>query len=789
VIRLLIVDAPLASVVRPIVGDAIIAAILGYDDISWAVRNSATMVFSAAMLRVIDPDKNASNSDRTSSNAITITELFRRYPSLSTFLPSVMRSCLKDLSGVGAANSQIFPILLLLSRIQPISKSGEMAASQAESFVPIILDCLKSRHHAIRAAGARALANLCPEETKLSHQCSTLLRENLALSVIDWNMVDGILLSFEALAIAFPLFSQESRDIQSNLLRIVAPDTSVLPPPSCMTTAIKTLAKIVGNEKSLENTSALSSSVVGECKRIFSHGGFAGLVGGSELYATVTTVFVRFFQPNIWTPKDQTGFQNALREMMGLFTSSIFDVRLAAAKAFKKGIYHNIDELLACDERTQRSDSPSPRWILSSVAKTLLLSLHVEISRKEAFGSHAPTVRRLSRCWLECYYGYTALTDDGNDESMSSFLSALEIDLLWSSAHLIVQNDSVLGDVLEDCNGETFSSSNAVEMMAIVIADKSPSMDIADFCDSLRTFAHVIKRLNDPQASWRSRHSAALAVEKSAILRLPTSELETIIELRDELVREVLGMLQDFDPDVRATAARAACQLESSSALSASQLPEQILQDIYFKVYNVSGSNDKRSAIRQLEKSLFDNCDSLLEVMIGFEEESRLSSGPSLSDPGLLNVTSSRKIFEEEEPNPYNERLLANQLAIRSLLEVQGYSKTDSDTREELFRTCSMCLDVLSRNTNVGMAHEMTRFPLIFPLLHGAIQSVTVAIYLGANDDHRLKAVAQTIVDKVKDQSEQSSHPEILFSMETLAQAEPGSPETKEALQKSCFLL
>lgn len=787
-IRLIILDAPLASVVRPIVGDAIISAILGYDDISWAVRNSATMVFSAAMLRVIDADKNASNSDRTSSNAITITELFRRYPSLSTFLPSVMRSCLKDSSGVGAANSQIFPILLLLSRIQPIAKSGEMAASLAESFIPIILDCLNSRHHAIRAAGARALANLCPEETKLSHQCSTLLRENLVLSMTDWNMVDGILLSFEALAIAFPLFSQESRDIQSNLLRIVAPDTSLLPPPSCMTTAIKTLATIVSNKKSSENASALSSSVVGECKRIFSHGGFAGLVGGSELYATVTTVFVRFFQPNIWTPKDQTGFQNAVREMMGLFTSSIFDVRLAAAKAFKKGIYHNIDELVACDERRQGSDSPSPRWILSSVAKTLLLSLHVELSRKEALGSHAPTVRRLSRCFLECYYGYTAL---GNDESMSSFLSALEIDLLWSSAHLIVQNDSVLGDVLEDCNGETFSSSNAVEMMAIVIADKSPSMDIADFCDSLRTFAHVIKRLNDPQASWRSRHSAALAVEKSAIFRLPASDLETFIELRDELVREVLGMLQDSDPDVRATAARAACQLESSSTLSASQLPEQILQDLYLKVYDVSGINDKRSAIRQLEKSLSDNCDGLLEVMISFEEESRKSSGPLLSDPGLLNVASSRKIFEQEEPNPYNERLLANQLTIRSLLEVQGYNKTDSDTREELFRTCSMCLDVLSRNTNVGgMAHEMTRFPFIFPSLHGAILSVAVAIYLGANDDHRShKADAQTIVDKVKDQSEQSIHPEILFSIETLAQAEPGSPQTKEAIQKSCFLL
>lgn len=788
-IRLIILDSPLKSVVTPIVGDAIIAAILGYNDMSWAVRNSATMVLSAAMLRVIDADKNASNSDRTSSNAITITELFRRYPSLSSFLPSVMKSCLEDLYGAGAASSQIFPILLLLSRIQPIANSGERAATLAESFIPILLDCINSRHHGIRAAGARALANLCSDPSILSEQCSTLLRGNLSRLVKDWNMVDGILLSFEALALAFPLSSSESDLIKSSLWTIIVPDTSVLPPPTCISAAMRTFSTFLRNEKCA--TSTWSSSVLGACKRVIVRGGLDGLVGGSELLATAATLFSHFLQEDVWNPKNQAVFQNALEETIGLFTSGIFDVRLAAAKAFKKGIYHHIDALLGCHDKRQGTDVPTPGLIISSVARMLLQTLHVELSRKEPFGSHPPTVRRLSRCFLECFYGHTTLINEKDDHSIPVFLATIEIDLLWSSAMRIVQKDSALGDVTDDCNGETFSSSNAVEMMAIVIASIRGSMDTVAFCDSLREFVDVVKRLNDQQASWRSRHSAALAIEKSALLNSSQFDFEGGVGLLDEVVRELLGMLQDSDPDVRAAAARAARQMESSSTLSVSQLPELILQETYLKAYDISRRHETSSTIHQLDKSLLASCEGIVEVMLTFEEESMKSSGKLLSDAGLLNTTSSRKIFEKEDPNPNNEKMLSNQLAIRSLVEVGNYPESDSSARETLFATCFKCLEVLSRNTNTGgMAHEITRFPFVFPPLHGIILSVAAAIYLGANDSlHNHKELAQAIVDKVKGHPEPSIHPAVLSCVETLANAEPSSPQTKEAILKSCFLL
>ena len=52
----------MATEMRRYVGDAIISALIGYDDSSWAVRNSATMTFAAAMLRAVDADKNAANT-------------------------------------------------------------------------------------------------------------------------------------------------------------------------------------------------------------------------------------------------------------------------------------------------------------------------------------------------------------------------------------------------------------------------------------------------------------------------------------------------------------------------------------------------------------------------------------------------------------------------------------------------------------------------------------------------------------------------------------------------------
>ena len=68
---MVILDAPLALEMRKFVGDSLISALIGCRDTSWGIRNSATMTFTAAMLRVVDADKNGEAKMRGTKNVVS----------------------------------------------------------------------------------------------------------------------------------------------------------------------------------------------------------------------------------------------------------------------------------------------------------------------------------------------------------------------------------------------------------------------------------------------------------------------------------------------------------------------------------------------------------------------------------------------------------------------------------------------------------------------------------------------------------------------------------------------
>ncbi len=71
ILRLLILDSPMANDTKNFIGDTIIAGLLGYEDDDWAVRNSSTMVFAAAMLRVVDANKNATSHAKSDISKVS----------------------------------------------------------------------------------------------------------------------------------------------------------------------------------------------------------------------------------------------------------------------------------------------------------------------------------------------------------------------------------------------------------------------------------------------------------------------------------------------------------------------------------------------------------------------------------------------------------------------------------------------------------------------------------------------------------------------------------------------
>lgn len=782
---MIILDAPLADVMRPFIGDAIVSSLLGYSDPSWAVRNSATMVFSAAMLRVVDADKNASNTDRTSSQAMTVTELFRRYPVLSTFLPAMMEHCLVDQDK--QVNSQLFPILQLFSRIQPVAHSGGVPATQA--YPGIIRKALGNKHHAIRAVAARSLANVCSDEMdspssffwslKISHSALMEPSDEVAL---DWNAVDGNLLAISSMLSAGLPVRNVLFDlgIHSTLMRIIqVKDGSTQYPPSCISTAVDILAQIAVD-------SDQRKPLIVSCMDIVDNRKFERMAGGALAYESAAKATIMLMQGDIWDPSQSSTFGDSLASLQSLLSSDLIDVRLVAVKAFKKTIYKNIDQILSqTAKRAVNADQT-----LSRIAAVLLRCMEVEMNRpgsaQDCLGPHVPTVRRLSRCFLECFDGYQNLNEPAH---LFMVQDREQNGALWRTAMAMVEHEQFLREPAIEPNGEAFLSGNAAELMSIQIASDLVSENLED--QKLETFVKVICHLNNSQASWRSRFSATKAVENSRTLELPAHS-----KLRGRVLRELLEILQDSDPDVRKCAARAARYAESLGQRNdegpLSGLPVPTLCRLYPVVFR-SKSGDEAMAsmtINSLLKIVLENSRGLVPAIQALDAE--MEQTRNIGDPSTLTHSSAgRRIFEEENPNPFNERLLSSQLAIQAMVRCPPceYTTATNETGQSLLRELFTAMTSIRKTSDRrDLTHDMSRFPVVFPSLHGLLGTIVASIFVGlVVDDDQVEI--QQLAKGFLESSSSSMHPEIMAVTECLLHAQRGDEATKISLEKCLFLL
>ena len=800
------------------------------------------MVFAAAMLRVIDSDKNASNSDKTSSNAITLTELFRRYPPLSTFIPSVLRACLEEMESQGNVKSEMFPILLMLSRVQPVMDSS---TTISEEFVPLLFRCLGSKDHGIRHAAARSLANLTSKAiaSAVLSDCKRHIQEVSSNDARDWNLVDGMLLAMESLDLSTHAELLDA-EAQRTLIGLVNSD---LLPPSCRSTALGILSS---------STFADNDSVRRACDKITKNGSIRSMIGGTLLYKTASEVLCQMSQESIWQATSESILENGLSQLKGVLVNEIIDVRLYAAKCFKKRIYGNLDRLRATGKASNTTSSLPPMKILNGLASVLLECVAAELSRGIAYttGSHIPTLRRLSRCFLETV-----------DAIPKSSLLVANYGLIWSISHQITEREHSFlaeegsltnGVGYLESNGGNVLSSNAVEMMAVAIAmegDAHAAMNGDEegghrpLHEKTRILLKVVGSLNDPSASWRSRYSAALALETCCSLVLVADEEEQkedenndkdTIEntLRREILMIVLELLQDSDPDVRTVAVRAATKFyatrdkrnndnNSSSFAHHLLLPEWTLETTFPSAFAVVARKqlaNRSSTMELLQAMILDHCKGLSDAVEGIQEEFSNTDRYYQNDEehdgasrlnSLVNVNTTRKIFEDEDPNPYQEKILLNQLAIQSLLGLKlkeepsnGESLPLAENTLEVWTTCdSILTGLLDTQNNGGMVHEVSRFPTVFPSLHSILCASATSLYLVGKGDEsdsdglrgRLRMSAEKLIsrdnesgdnDSENQSSHRSLHPLIRSALGVLSRDSERLP-TKGEIQELLFLL
>jgi len=778
VLRMLILDAPLSPAVSPFIGDSIISSLLGYTDSSWAVRNSATMVFSAAMLRVVDADKNASNADRTSNQAITMSELFRRYPPLAEFLPAMMRHAVNLQEE--QADSQLFPILLLISRAQPMEQSGMVASTQA--YPALIFKALENKHLAIRAAAARALVNITTEDKTTSSssaiiaQCINVLKGVSTEGHRKWNLIDGVLLVLERFIMAFPSVEQRLGAIADQLDSVLRATVDrrgpVVFPPQCIATALNILTR-------LAITAPFQNHVVTFCSSLASDSRYQNVPSGSLLYRAASASIIELTQ-DVWNPCDVKALDGKLQQLRVFFSSEIVDVRTASVKTFKKMIYGKIDGALIEKNRAIPAEDT-----LAKIASMILECTEAETKRAKP---HVPTVRRLSRCFLEIFDGYSTL--DGCNIKTFADATDSKSCLLWEAAYAMIMYEGFLSESELRPHGETFLTGNAVELLAIQIA-AYPGSD-ACIQDCVKMFTASICRLNNVHASWRSRYSAARALVTSGLLSSSHDESSPI---RNALLLEVLKMLQDSDPDVRRCATQAAAQVatlqQETGMTIISSLPSPTLRRLYPSAYGLDDGRHSVDRHLSLLQIITDNTKDLSHYLVSLADE--LDHSREASDPwNISNASVSREIFEEEDPNSSDERILNSQLVVLELLKSdRGQTILDDPVHvgaTGLLEMLRLSLEnLVARNARGGIVHDMSRFPSIFPSLHSLLGTVSALIYCDIVADFETKEMAQLCGNLLRFAPE--LHPEISSALDCLRLAKSRDIATKERIRRCQFLL
>jgi hypothetical protein len=192
-----------------------------------------------------------------------------------------------------------------------------------------------------------------------------------------------------------------------------------------------------------------------------------------------------------------------------------------------------------------------------------------------------------------------------------------------------------------DCDDK--SMGNALELMgwSFVISGNDGDLD-----KKARLFWSFAKELNDPLGPWRVRHSVACAIENTSLLTR-----EQPVSSSSSLHRVVLKLFQDSDPDVRFVAARCLAGQDKPTSVVALLALERAYA-------GMSGRNGDERLGAFLLSSLACKYNGFAERRaLVMHELTTIESAKGAS--WLQNIDTARKIFEDEEPNSYEEFLLA----------------------------------------------------------------------------------------------------------------------------------
>lgn len=781
ILRLLILDAPLAREMLPFVGIAFVSASLGYTNDDWNVRNSSTMVFAAAMLRSVDPDKNASNADETSSRAAAISEFFRLYPRLPRFFLAILRDGVGSIIDSYSCKScpAILPILLLFARVQ--QSPGHDVFEDCEQFITAFMHCLNHPDIRVRAAAARSLRNMTTSD-RSSHSSAVYVlsccEKNLLYcgqSIrmggrnVQWNHYHGTLLATRELLSASDTLL-ERNGIFHNEIRNITDLSSLgrLVPPTCISVALQILETI--QESDLANRCDIISNWLPKIGTLSDV-----ITVYADLRSVSASIRMKIACNTIWNDVSSTKeFADCFESIRTMLSSDCYDVKIKSLKLFKKSLYDGLDSL---------STSPTSDQKLDKIQEILCDALCIEfdIESRRGLPFHRPSLRRMLRCLLECIQAKLRITQITDEIIFDARIIDYSLSLVSRREMFSPHGNHSLLALLHG---------NILEFLAFMLGRTGSVVSR----ENRHYIGLLTSRYSHPAVDWRLRHSAAVALSSSRILSQDSLE-DLTVETQDisfclAMLMEWLELMQDSDLDVRIQA--------SSILTTATDDAKCYNSELSIK----NGFNMLCSYLPKIDlmQALFRKLDLLTcdihGKLIRFQNDIP-KKAPKINEAG--NLQTDRMIFEEEDPNSFKERCLLGQLAVREILMNCNHSLeksfAENENCEVLANRCSKVLPLMCDNLNTANAffvENCSRSNLVFSDLHNLLLGTCCSVLLAGSSSPVLANVSffRNPLEQLIRSESSLIHPSILNALQALSLASNGDNKSAiDAVMLSCFLI
>ncbi|KAI8985419.1 putative death-receptor fusion protein-domain-containing protein [Pilobolus umbonatus] len=161
IMRIIFMDSKLGAHILEYVADGFALAINGFSSFSWAIRNCSVMLFSTLLQRTFGTKK--TKDEHSTVNTLTGREFFVRFPDLHPYLLEELKKAIEQLLANSVSvqvHPGLYPILTLLSRMQPSTEDNDTKETVLTPFISLVLPCATSAIYKTREMAARALVPL-----------------------------------------------------------------------------------------------------------------------------------------------------------------------------------------------------------------------------------------------------------------------------------------------------------------------------------------------------------------------------------------------------------------------------------------------------------------------------------------------------------------------------------------------------------------------------------------------------------------------------------------------------